>query len=359
MPDNFIKGLELNELFYRETAALILESNFPNLRYSAALIGWGSEVLGFDDSQSADHNWGIRFQIFLSAEDLKNYAESVSDVFDEQLPSEFRGFPVDFPIAVNQDQRGAVHSLKHNIEIETTGGFFKRYLGCDPFGEIRAADWLTFPEHKLLAVTGGKVFHDGLGELEVIRQKFRYYPRDVWLYMLAAQWLKIFEEQAFVGRTGYVGDELGSKVIAGRQVTNLMRLCFLMERKYAPYRKWFGTAFSRLDCARELKPIFARILQADQWKERQEFLGEAYEAVVRMHNALEITIPIKEKSVQYYRRPFLVVGDERIAEEIRQAISSAEIKNIQPDLGSVNRLIDSTSLINDPSFCKKLRELYA
>ena len=91
-----------------------------------------------------------------------------------------------------------------------------------------------------------EVFHDGLDELESVRRKFHYYPRDVWLYQLAAQWIKIFEDREFVSRCGDVGDELGSMIIAARQVKNLMRLCFLMERKYAPYTKWFGTAFSRL-----------------------------------------------------------------------------------------------------------------
>lgn len=80
--------------------------------------------------------------------------------------------------------------------------------------------------------------------------------------MLAAQWIKIFKEQAFVGRCGDAGADFGSMIIAARQVKNLMRLCFLMERKYAPYSKWFGTAFAGLDCAKELNPIFKEVLQA-------------------------------------------------------------------------------------------------
>ncbi|NTU80855.1 MAG: hypothetical protein HGA45_15995 [Chloroflexales bacterium] len=31
-----------------------------------------------------------------------------------------------------------------------------------------------------------------------------------------------------------------------------MGLCFLIERHYAPYPKWFGSAFQRLACAAEL-----------------------------------------------------------------------------------------------------------
>lgn len=356
---DFIKGLELNELFYNEVVALILKSYFPELQYSAALIGWGSDVLGYDDAQSTDHNWGVRFQLFLSERDSEKNFKRINDVLDEQLPSEFRGYPTAFEIVVNEDQRGVAGSLKHNIDVETVKEFFNRYLGCDPFSEIKAADWLTFSEHKLLAVTSGKVFYDGLGELEFVRQKFGYYPKDVWLYMLAAQWIKIFEEQAFIGRCGYAGDELGSMIIAARQVKNLMRLCFLIEREYAPYSKWFGTAFSSLTCAQELSPIFMQVLQAKEWRARQEFLAKTYETVARMHNALKVTIPLKEEAAEYGGRSYLVVGDERFAEELRKALTSEEVKNIKHGLGSVNQFIDSDSQLNNLFLCRKLKDLYA
>jgi len=41
---NFIPGLKLSELFYMEAAKPILDSLFPQISYSAALLGWGSEV---------------------------------------------------------------------------------------------------------------------------------------------------------------------------------------------------------------------------------------------------------------------------------------------------------------------------
>lgn len=355
---DFIKGLKLNELFYNEVVASVLKSYFPDLQYSAALIGWGSDVLSYDDAQSADHNWGIRLQLFLSERDSEKYRKTISNALDKRLPSEFRGHPTAFQIVVNEDQRGVTISDKHNIDVQTIEEFFSRYLGCEPFGETSAADWLTFAEHKLLAVTSGKVFYDGLGELEFVRQKFSYYPKDVWLYMLAAQWMKIFEEQAFVGRCGYAGDELGSMVIAARQVKNLMRLCFLMERKYAPYSKWFGTAFSYLNCAQELSPILTEILQSKEWKERQKFLAQAYEAVARMHNNLEVTIPMKEEVAEYGGRKYLVVGDDRYAEELKKALTDEEVKNIKDELGSVNQFIDSDDQLNNVFLCKKLKDLY-
>jgi hypothetical protein len=76
--------------------------------------------------------------------------------------------------------------------------------------------------------------------------------------------------------------------MGGGLVLELMRLCFLMERQYAPYSKWFGTAFSGLACASTLSPILSTAVRADTWRERENALIAAYREVASMHNALRI-----------------------------------------------------------------------
>lgn len=117
--------------------------------------------------------------------------------------------------------------------------------------EIELADWLTFPEQKLRTITAGEVFDDHIG-VEDVRRRFAWYPNDVWLYLLASGWNRIGQEEHLMGRAGLAGDEIGSALIASRLVRDIMRLCFLMERSYSPYPKWFGTAFRRLACAGEI-----------------------------------------------------------------------------------------------------------
>ncbi len=46
MPPPFLPGVDLARLFYTEVVGPLLETECPGLAYSAALIGWGSEVLG-------------------------------------------------------------------------------------------------------------------------------------------------------------------------------------------------------------------------------------------------------------------------------------------------------------------------
>src|ERR1044072_1761432 len=177
MPD-FIQGLKLSELFYSEAAKPILDNFFPQLSSSAALLGWGSEVLGYDDVRSSDHHWGPRFFLFLTAQDYKQYKSAVYEALSQNLPHRFRGYSTNFG---EPDEVGVRHlketeegPVNHMICIETIEGFFGWYLGCNPYDSLTAADWLSFSEHKLLAVTSGKVFHDGLSELEAVRRKFHY-----------------------------------------------------------------------------------------------------------------------------------------------------------------------------------------
>src|SRR5690606_29905564 len=76
-----------------------------------------------------------------------------------------------------------------------------------------------------------------------------WYPHDVWLHVLAADWVRVEQELPFVGRTGQRGDDLGSRLIAARLVATLVRLAFLVERCWPPYPKWAGTLFARLPVA--------------------------------------------------------------------------------------------------------------
>ncbi len=248
--------------------------------------------------------------------------------------------------------------VSHSIQITTIRAFFESYLGIDPGDEMKVFDWLTIPEQRLLSVTAGRVYHDGLGRLNQVRQKFSYYPRDVWLYLLAAQWASIGEEEAFIGRTGDMGDELGSRIIAARLVRALMKLCFLVERQYAPYGKWFGSAFGRLTNSKKLAPIFRDVLRAESWHEREQCSSRAYSLVAEMHNALGITQPLDTKVSPVYNRPYRVIHSERFADEIRKAIKDQELRKIEVSIGSIDQFVDCTDIMSEPQLYRKLRTMF-
>ncbi|MFH1630717.1 MAG: DUF4037 domain-containing protein [Candidatus Aenigmatarchaeota archaeon] len=356
----FIPGLKLSEIFYKEAVKPILDTDFPRLKYSTARIDRGSDVLGFDTPQSMDHDWGPRLLLFLSETDYKKYSKKIDETLRIKLPHTIRGFPTSFG---KPDEKG-IRVLEnidrelvyHNVIIYTIRSFFEEYLGINPYENISVMDWLTFPQQKLSTITSGKVFHDDL-DLNRIRQKFAYYPRDVWLYILAAQWTRISQEEPFIGRCGDIGDELGSKIIASRLVRDIMKLCFLMEKKYHPYMKWFGASFSKLSCSRKLLPIFNKVLSAKDWKEREKYLSLAYETVAKIHNNLKITKPMPTKVSRFHERPYLIIHADTFASEIKKAIKDREIKRIKSDIGALDQFTDSTDVADNPAIVKKLRDV--
>jgi hypothetical protein len=218
------------------------------------------------------------------------------------------------------------------------------------------------PQQKLLEVTAGRVFHDGLGELASVRSKLTWFPPDIWRYILAAQWTRISQQEAFVGRAGEVGDDLGSALVAAALVRDLMGLCFLIERRYAPYSKWFGTAFAELGCAPRLLPHFQEILRAGSWQERDAALSPAYELIADLHNELEITEPVDPR-VRFYHggRPYHVIHGERFAEAIVARIEDPQVRDIVHRaglIGSVDQVSDNVDVVSSPERVAKLRALY-
>jgi hypothetical protein len=128
-----------------------------------------------------------------------------------------------------------------------------------------------------------------------------------------------------------------------------------MERCYAPYIKWFGTAFAQLPCAKRLLPVFREVLAADSWEERQRHLVVAYESVAGMHNALGITAPLSAKVSPYFNRLILVVDASRFSEAIRATITNEEVRALPENLGSVDQFLDSTDALR---YLEKFRRIY-
>src|SRR5579862_2809327 len=98
----FIAGVQLAGEFYAEVVRPLLAERYPDLRYSAALVGWGSEVLGFDSQRSTDHDWGPRLQLFLPAF-AGALTRTITAMLAAQLPQTFRGYPTRFPASQDPD----------------------------------------------------------------------------------------------------------------------------------------------------------------------------------------------------------------------------------------------------------------
>ena len=358
----FTPGITLSRRFYAESVQPLLTETFPGLPYAAALLGPGSETLGFDTDMSTDHDWGPRLFIFLKEEDRDRRAALVN-VLSQRLPATFLGFPVHRPEVPSEPRLRLMKlatdgPVSHLVIPVTLRDFVQIQLGYDITQPLHAADWLTFPSHALGELVAGAVYADSVGELTELRERFAWYPHDVWLYLLAAGWQRIGQEEHLMPRAGFAGDELGSALIGARLVRDVMRLCFLMEKQYAPYPKWFGTAFARLRCSSDLSPILRNALHAQTWQEREATLVQAYTLLAHMHNSLGLGTPIPETASFFYDRPFQVIHGERVAQVLIAQITDPEVKHIagQMLIGNIDQWSDSTDLLGLER--SKVRQLY-
>jgi hypothetical protein len=344
----FIPGLELARLFYVEAVRPLLDRHVPGLPHTAALIGPGSEVLGFDTPRSTDHDWGPRLQLFLSDEAAAAGATArVGDVLAAGLPAEFRGYPTVFSRSGARPGRQPTH----HVLVAGLRRWLTGLLGFDPLTPITLADWIATPTQLLAEITAGGVFHDGLAEwdagLATVRARLSWYPHDPWLHVMACQWQRIGQEEPFPGRCAEVGDELGSIVVTARLARDLMRLALLIQRRYPPYSKWLGTALARTPAGRDLAPLLSAALSARSWPERERSLSDAYETIARLHNSIGVTPPLDPLvRPTFYDRPYQIPDAGRFVRALRDQIRDASVRSL-PLTGAVDQFIDSTDALGD------------
>ena len=357
----FIKGIELCEGFFFEIAKPVLDKYFSDLIYSAGLIGYGSDVLGYDDEISTDHMWGPRFYLFLEEKDMHKKTE-IMEAFSKWVPYEYKGYSVNFSTPDPNDDgvrrpepisEGPVSPL---IFIHTFYEYLTDYLGTSDLTNLSDLDWLSFSEHRLLALTSGRIFFDGL-KIQKALEKLRYYPEGVRLYLIASNWSLIAEEQAYVRRCSDVGDTIGSILVCGRIADRLMRLAFLYSEKYAPYSKWFGTAFSQLPIDEGIKSAIFRAVETMDIDERENNIVKAQKLMADIHNKSGLTEAVDVRIESYYGREIKVIFADKIAHTAVKKLSGTVFENY-PLIGTLSAVANFTNIFDNPSRRLNVKRLY-
>ncbi|AVF02316.1 hypothetical protein C4375_00265 [Devosia sp. I507] len=162
----------------------------------------------------------------------------------------------------------------------------------------------------------------------------------MWLYKIAAQWNRIAEERTYIGRTAEAGDEIGSRVIAARMIHNIMRLALLLERRYAPYPKWLGSAFSQLPCAVELAPLLERALSASDWRQREQHIMEAVQTLAEVQLGKNIPGAITPEEGVLHDRPFRFIDTVKLSDAIGAEIADQQLRQL-PRFGGADQFLGS------------------
>jgi hypothetical protein len=343
--DQEITGLALARDFFQEAVAPVAERVAPGLRYTAGRIGPRSDALGFDDAVSRDHFWGPECLLLLDPAAFAQVAPKLDAALREQLPVRFRGYSTSY----RNGQRVDVDHppIDHAVELTTVPAFLRAQLGFDSLDALTPLDWLMMDEQKLLEVTAGELYRDDL-QLARTRAQLAFYPDDLRLHLMAVEWTRIADEQAFPARAGARGDEAGSALVQARLTESALRLCFLLERRYPPYAKWFGTAFQRLAAAPDLLPTVTALLAAGDWQQRDRLWADLLHALIVRHERAGLLAAGRYRPAPVYLgRPgtglpqFPRGGPPAITElisELRAGIADAQVRALSPRLGNINQL---------------------
>ncbi|MBO2450416.1 DUF4037 domain-containing protein [Actinomadura barringtoniae] len=329
------QGAGLSRAFHADVVAPLLKG----IRYAAARLGSGSDVLGLDDALSRDHDWGCRLTV------LTDDPDAVPEILRrlEGLPDGYEDHPVRFPVTWDD-------AMTHNVEVATVGAFAESRLGVDPTDGLSTADWLVLTGQSILEVTAGPVFADQTKTLAPLRGQLAWYPADLERYVVACAWQRIAEYMPMVGRTAERGDELGSRLLSARLADDIVHLAFVLCRRWPPYPKWRGTVFAQLPVSLPVETV----MSAPTWQEREAALAEAAEELLNLQRE---RLPAPDKAtIPFFNRPYRTTTNE-IPEMLLADIEDPHIRSL-PLIGSVEQWADNVKALTDATRRASLRIMY-
>jgi hypothetical protein len=329
MPQD-ISGLELARTFYRDAVEPLLDRP-----HAAALIGEGSEVLGYDDARSRDHEWGPRLQVFVHAADVDSTRKSIA----AHLPAEYAGYPTQwFSLLEGRST--------HHIEVASAEQWLAARIPSIPWQEPDAAAWLSIPQQHLLQLTAGELFRDDLGDMSRLRAAYAWYPLDVWRWMIAAHWHLLGNIVPIIGRALECGDRRGARLHIGRTCELMIEMAFLQERRYRPYAKWLGRAFGSLAASASLGPLLDRALQEVD----QAAISDALLLLAHRHDGLRITEEVAPAisdfavGINDAVRPYPVLNTSELIDATVSSIEDPRLREL-PRVGSIDQLTHADDLL--------------
>jgi hypothetical protein len=228
-----MKGLALAEAYFTEYGMPLLRKFTPYAdRIAAGIVGPGSECFGFDDELSRDHDWGPGFCLWLDDVDYDKIGPDLQREYDA-MPKVCQGFG---PREISPGE-------EHRTGVCRITEFYRRYTGLDRPPETEE-EWRRIPESNLALCTNGKVFRDPAGAFTAWREQLlAHYPETL-------RRKKIARFTFLTGQSGQYNLWRAKQREALFQTcwavmrfcTDILRLLFLLNRRFAPFDKWLFSA---------------------------------------------------------------------------------------------------------------------
>lgn len=218
----------------------LAENNFFNnilpklrkydIKISAGLIGYGSECYEFDDEYSHDHDYSDQPCIWLSSEDYEKYGDELKKLIYNEKYEKTK-------TVWSNDRRGIL-----NVD-----DYIYSFLGSTR-GPKKDTDYLNIPEYLLSSFTNGKIFIDELGIISSVREKVKFYPRDIRYNRIATRCMNASREGLYnYNRCLKRKEMVACNQALSKFIEETIELYFLIHKKYCPYYKWYHKMLGTID----------------------------------------------------------------------------------------------------------------
>ncbi len=255
-----LSGLELSRKFYEEYGKDMIHKNFPEYedRIAVGLCGEGSEVFGFDDEISRDHDFGPGFCMWVDDEVYEKIGKKLNELYD-LLPTEFMG-----------TKRLSTVMAEGRLGVWRIDDFFEHYTGYKSAPTSEGA-WIEIEDQKLATVTNGEIYRDDAGEFTKRRQGFMSQPPAAYRVKLA----RTISMMAQTGQCNYARsmarqDYVTANMCIAKFMEATLQCIFALNDAYAPYYKWMLKGSKDLEILPEVGDIMRALAdtadQRDAWE---------------------------------------------------------------------------------------------
>lgn len=296
-----LTGIERAEIVSGYVSDFI-KTNLPKLheKICLALVGTGSECLGFDDEISEDHDFSSRCQLFLDDEDYNLYKSNLES---------------SLKILCKEIEAKCVVLENVNIEIISISDFYKYYTLFEN-GPKTEYEYRKVPMDLLCVATNGKVFLDNLGKFSEIRNRLlKFYPEDIRLKKIAFQLNKMAQSGQYnYSRMIKRGDTVAANIAQGEFVKHYLEFVHLLNKKYMPFYKWSYKSACSLEILGEFTKVNLKKLSEASIYDKESIIENICLDVVKILNDLGLS---------HSKIDFLTYQ----AEEVRKNISNPSLRN--------------------------------
>ncbi len=261
--DNLIRGLDICRKYYEEVGAPMIHDKFARYesRIAVGLVGEGSDCFGLDDEYSRDHDWGPGFCMWVDDVTYDAIGEQLQEEYDK-LPAEFMGY-----------RRMTTREAEGRLGVIRVKDFYSRMLRLQNGIPRNENEWLSVAEEDLATATNGAIFRDDEGIFFSMRNALlSYYPERIYRRILAYELVRMAQTGQYnFSRCLKREDKVTSMMYLAEFAEHTLKVLFLLNKKYAPYKKWMlKYAANKLQILPEVTDILRAIADMDITDEKIE-----------------------------------------------------------------------------------------